>query len=330
MMKRRRDAILYRERVMPTDLDELQYLARKWGADNVTVMETSRVILDPRVRFKCMIPKCYMSGGCSHCPPNGYSLEEIRGKVASHAWAVFFRVKVPPSIIAAKGLGADIAKGVMDPAGNLMNLGAHYMLTFSIVRLLQKTARRMGYAADGVFAAGNCRDALCHFQPNCRHMATGKCRHPGLSAPSMESCGMDAFSMGARAGWDVFPIGGTCGPDSVGTGSLMGLVLVGPSRPGSPAEKPGREPLSDGDPVTRPDEDFRGNFQRVVRDLSRNRAAYRQAHVSFRQAPGMARKGKTWARLAKNLHELSGSWMEVLYTLRLILTGRPKKHGGPA
>lgn len=325
MIKLRKNPILDKERVMPTDLDELQLLARRWGADNVTVLEIRDVIIDPRVRFKCMVPKCYMSGGCSHCPPNGYSIDEVRETVGHHTWAVFFRVKVPPAIIAARGLGANIAEGVMDDAGNLLNLGAHYMLAFTIARLLQKTARKMGYLSEAVFAAGNCRDALCHFQPNCRQMATGKCRHPGLSAPSMESCGMDAFKMGATAGWDIFPIGGTCGPDSIGTGSLMGLTVIGPLPKGVKAGKPAKVPLCDPDPVTRPDAALSENIRRVIRDLSRNRAAYSQANVSLSQAPALLRQGKKWMRLTKNMHELSGSWLDVASSYKVMFAGRPKK-----
>lgn len=310
---------------MPTDMDELLLLAKKWGADNVALLEVKDVLIDPRVRFKCMVPKCYMSGGCSHCPPNGWSIDEVREIVGRHTWAIFFRVKVPPSIIAAKGLGANIAGGVMDDAGNLMNLGGHYMLAFTIARLLQKTARDMGYRSEAVYGAGNCRDALCHFQPNCRQMATGKCRHPGLSAPSMESCGMNAFKMGAIAGWDVFPIGGTCGPESVGTGSLMGLALIGPVGKGQRAERHSKAPLSDPDPVTRQGAEPAENIRRVIRDLSRNRAAYSQANVKLSQAPALLRQSKLWIRLTKNMRELSGSWLDVASSYKVMFAGRPKK-----
>jgi len=49
-------------------LERLRLFSLKSGADDAVIIPSSDVIVDPRVRFKCMIPKCYMSGNCSHCP----------------------------------------------------------------------------------------------------------------------------------------------------------------------------------------------------------------------------------------------------------------------
>jgi predicted metal-binding protein len=167
-----------------------------------------------------------MSGNCAHCPPHGYSTNEVKDIISGYSWGVFFRVKVKSSIIAAKGLHKAIASGIMDKKGNLLNLGGHYYLVFTIVKVLEKRARESGYATNG-FAAGNCRDPFCLFQPVCQDLMTNKgCRNPGLSSYSMESCGMDAYTMAAHVGWDQYPIGGSCEPDSVPQGSLMGLVFV--------------------------------------------------------------------------------------------------------
>jgi hypothetical protein len=77
------------------------------------------------------------------------------------------------------------------------------------------------------FTAGNCRDTFCHMQPVCRRLMSPEgCRHPGLSSPSLKASSIDALTMASRAGWDVYPIGGTCRPESVPHGTLMGLVLV--------------------------------------------------------------------------------------------------------
>ncbi len=208
-------------------LELLRALALKSGADDATIILASDVIVDPRVRFKCMIPKCYMSGNCYHCPPYGYSIKEVRAIVAQYEWAVFFRKKVNSSIIAAKNIHEAVDSGIMDDKGNAINLGGHYILVFTIAKLLQKKAREMGHDLTHGFAAGNCRDPFCHLQPTCQNLITGKgCRHPELSSFSMESSGMDVYKMAARAGWDQFPIGGMCEPDSVPQGSLMGLLLI--------------------------------------------------------------------------------------------------------
>ncbi|MEW5735080.1 MAG: DUF2284 domain-containing protein [Thermodesulfobacteriota bacterium] len=308
--------------IMPTDLEELKFLAGYWGANDAAIISTSEILLDPRVRMKCLVPRCYMSGACSHCPPNGSSLEEMEDLVSRHAAAVFFRVKVQSRIIAAKGLARYINSGRLDHTGNLFNLGAHYLLIFSIVKLLQKTVREMGYESGGGFAAGNCRDALCHFQPNCQHLSKKICRHPDLSSPSMESCGMNAFAMAAHQGWDVYPIGGTCEPESVATGNLMGLVLIGRSvrkrvRAG------GRDETSE--PVRESDRHPVRGLQRLSKRLSDNMAAMRKADAGLFLVPAMIRQRKVWWRLQKNLRDLTGSWPGVLAMNGRLFEGHPGK-----
>jgi predicted metal-binding protein len=208
-------------------LEELRLLALDLGASDAVVIPASEVIVDPRARLKCMIPKCYMSGNCHHCPPHGYTTQEVREIISRYEWAVFFRVLGKSSIFAAKSISHSINTGVLDNQGNVFNLGGHYILTSTIAKLLQKRAKSMGYAPTYGFAAGNCRDPFCLLQPTCQNLMSPQgCRNPELSCYSMESCGMDAFTMAARSGWDVYPIGGTCEPDSVPHGTLMGLVLV--------------------------------------------------------------------------------------------------------
>jgi predicted metal-binding protein len=210
----------------PEILESLKKIVLDRGASDSVIIPAADVIVDPRVRFKCMIPKCYMSGICDHCPPNGYSTQEVRDIVSGYDWGVFFRVKVKSAIIAAKNIHDAIESGVADKSGNFVNLGAHFMLVSTIVKILQKIANESGYTTYG-FAAGSCKDLFCHLQPVCQNLMTNKgCRNPNLSSLSMESCGMDAYTMAARVGWDLFPIGGSCEPDSVPQGSLMGLVFV--------------------------------------------------------------------------------------------------------
>ena len=290
-------------------------LARGFGADDATTVTADQVLIDPRIRFKCMFPRCYMSGGCSHCPPHGYSVDQVREIVSAHEWGVFFRVKIPPEIVAAKGLVRSINRGVMDEGGALFNLGAHYLLVFSIVRLLRKRLREMGYSSYGGFAAGNCKDALCHFRPVCRDLTTNQgCRHPGLSSPSLESCGIDAFSMAARAGWTVYPIGGRCEPNSIGHGSLMGLVLAADGD--SPAPEFSTDPS--GRKNNRP-----ASAAFSIRNAGKSLAAIRKANAGMSQAPAAFRNRKVWNQFIENLHAIEESWPRTLKTISEMFAGQP-------
>ncbi len=126
-------------------IEHLRRFALTRGADDAVIISTEDVIVDPRVRFKCMIPKCYMSGNCAHCPPHGYSVQEVREIVSHYEWAIFFRKKVDSAIIAAKNIHKAIDSGIMDDKGNAINLGGHYILVFTIVKLLQKKAAEAGF-----------------------------------------------------------------------------------------------------------------------------------------------------------------------------------------
>lgn len=207
-------------------LQELLGVALRGGAADAKVVTAADVVLDPRVRFKCMIPKCFASGTCAHCPPDGFSYEEVLQTVSRYDKGIFFRVLVKSDTISGAGISECINEGKLDEQGRLINLGAHYILVFQVVALLARKARQWGYEPSG-FTAGTCRDVLCHFQSYCQAMMTTRgCRHSDISRPSMESCGMDVYSMGANMGWDIYPIGGTCQPEDIPRGSLMGLVLV--------------------------------------------------------------------------------------------------------
>ena len=314
----------YVPRIMPTDLDELSALARQWGASDAVALEAGQVRLDPRVRFKCMVPNCYMSGGCAHCPPHGFSLETVEKAVLAHEAGVFFRVKTPPPMVASQGLSQCIQSGVMDDSGWLLNLGAHYILVMSIARLLQKTAREMGYASGAAFAAGNCRDALCHFQPVCRRMSGQACRNPELSAPSMESCGLDVFAMAAGAGWDVYPVGGTADAATVGTGSLMGLTLLAADpRPGYGAleEEDGAAPRAKKQAHPGAWEALR----EAGRSLGRTWGAWRQDNVTPGQMPRLVQNRGVWLRLYHNMALLTGSRPRAAAAMARLMAGRPHK-----
>ena len=72
-------------KVMPNDaaMRELCAVAGKGGAEDALVIPASDIIIDPRVRFKCMIAPCFESGVCANCPPYGYAIEEVRNMVSA-------------------------------------------------------------------------------------------------------------------------------------------------------------------------------------------------------------------------------------------------------
>jgi predicted metal-binding protein len=207
-------------------LSELCATARDGGAEDVVAISTEDVLVDPRVRLKCMVSPCYFSNTCRHCPPHGYSIDEVKSMVAEYEKAIFFRFLVKEQVLSAPGITYSSRTFMLDDEGATTALGLHLILNFQIVALVEKRGRELGLSPYG-FAAGDCRVTLCYFNPTCTALKSGdKCVHPDLSRPSMEAAGMDVYSMAANVGWDIYPIGGSCQPGDVPRGSLCGLVLA--------------------------------------------------------------------------------------------------------
>lgn len=207
-------------------LRELCAVAVRGGAEDALIIPAADIIVDARVRFKCMIAPCPESGICANCPPYGYPVEEVRSMVSAYERAVFFRVAAKESHVSSPGVARGLEKGVLDDEGACVMTGAYYILSYQIVALLTRRARQLGFEPLG-FAAGDCKESLCFFHNACRAIKDrSKCRHPDLSRPSMEASGMDVYAMAADVGWEIYPIGGGCRPGDVPRGSICGIVLV--------------------------------------------------------------------------------------------------------
>ena len=139
---------------------------------------------------------------------------------------------------------------------------------------------------------------------------------------------MDVFTMAARAGWEVFPIGGACEPDSVPMGSLMGLVLIS----GAPSiTEKSREIPASNKPLSHA-RSFAARRQRLKKDINRfsaNMKAMKEYNVDFKQVSRILSEAGTWIQLAKNLHELDNSWVQVMRRNARMFSGRPQKKETP-
>jgi predicted metal-binding protein len=297
-------------------LRELVDLALECGAGEAMVIDAAAVLLDPRVRLKCLIPPCYMSGQCGHCPPHGYSLEETRQRLSGYTRGVFFRVPVDSRFIASPLISDALIEHRMDDRSDLWGVGLSYVLVVQIAVLLEKKAGEIGLRATG-FTAGDCKDILCFFHSHCMALISEKkgCRHPDLARPSMESCGMDVFTMAARAGWETYPIGGTCRPGDVPQGALMGLVMLGEKRVAGPGLDDSRETASAGEDLSArvaapPDPPFK-SFSHKIK-------VYGDKHISLKNMLRIAlwTRRRAFLRVVKNFRRIEGSWSGALRQMK--------------
>jgi predicted metal-binding protein len=196
------------------DLERYRELAvESFGASDAKIIPTDSVIIDERVRLKCSYPKCTFHGTNAHCPPHALDLGDVRKVVAKYRLGIFMRLQVPVEQFAGPAVYRNGTK-----AGQVKMHG--------IVTKLESAAFYDGYHLAVGFACGPCKHLFCPAEA-CSALVVGNaCRHPMRARGSMESAGMDVFSMAMKVGWDVYPIGGTAQPADIPEAATYGLVLV--------------------------------------------------------------------------------------------------------
>jgi len=202
------------QEMLQIDLEKYRQRALELGATDAKIISTDIILIDERVRAKCIFPKCRQYGVNANCPPYAPDLDLIRKIVSNFQYGIFIMVRVPPKQIA----GSEARKKL------LFARSATKM--FEIVSKIEAEAFFDGYHLALGFASGPCKNVFCP-DAGCSALVPGQpCRFPLRAKASMEGVGMNAFSMAARVGWDVYPVGESISPSDVPHGTRLGLVLI--------------------------------------------------------------------------------------------------------
>jgi predicted metal-binding protein len=203
------------EAAVSLNADAARYaaLALDMGASAALVTAASAVIVDDRVTFKCVVPKCFGYGVCANCPPYSPPPEQIRRLISQYQTAVVYRIDVPAAVI------------VRDRQ-TIRERAEAYKKSFTLAGALESAAFYDGHYLSVAFASGSCKSTYC-FDVDCAVLAKQKCRHNLVARPSMEAVGIDCFALGERLGWEMYPIGSSASADMVPAAALMGIVFVG-------------------------------------------------------------------------------------------------------
>lgn len=200
--------------VVQQDLERYRQMALELGGTDAKIITTDKILIDDRVRAKCVYPKCAGYGTNMNCPPHAMDLDQIRKIVNNFQYAIITKLEVPSEQLAGPGV-RDKRSGIPTQIKN-----------HEIVAKIEAEAYYDGYYFALGFANGCCKFAYCHDVP-CVALEPGKpCRQSLKARSSMEAVGMDAFGMAARMGWDIYPLGARVLPDEVPCGMRLGLVLI--------------------------------------------------------------------------------------------------------
>jgi len=202
------------EDVLMRDLEKYRQRAIELGATDANIITTDLIVVDERVRTKCMFPPCRIYGKCAHCPPNAPDLDLVRGIVKNFRYAIFTKIEVPSQHLAGPGV---MEEGLHLP---------YARQNFEMVLRIQAEAFYDGYYLAQGFGNGSCKAFLCQ-DADCTALIPGQgCRFPYQSVPSLEALGMDAYLMAVKVGWDGYPIGKSTSPSDVPHGVALGLILI--------------------------------------------------------------------------------------------------------
>ena len=197
--------------VLMADLERYRQEAIKLGATDAKIITGDEVIIDERVRMKCMYPKCNLYGTNANCPPYSATPAETREIVKKYRYAIFCTVETPPEGV----LGTDTA----------------FITSFrrkmgEVISKIEAMAYYDGYYFAMGCTGGACKQAYCN-DIECSALEPGQaCRMALKARASMEAVGIDAFLMATKVGWKVYPAGASLKAADIPCGRRLGLVLI--------------------------------------------------------------------------------------------------------
>ena len=83
-----------------------------------------------------------------------------------------------------------------------------------------------GYHLALALGQGPCKSYWCPDQSCSALEPGGTCRFSLKARTSVEAVGIDAFSMAAKRGWEIYPCGARVEPDKLPHVLLIGLILI--------------------------------------------------------------------------------------------------------
>ncbi len=181
----------------------LEKVALKMGFFEAKVILADDVVVEDRVRLRCMI-------GCPHygkglrCPPYTPNIDEFRKILKDYSFVMVVKLKprkTSEEILAqyapAKEEEARLWNRDLDSGSIKSDFAKHYRSSLMDLLELERAAFKRGYVFATAFFAGRC--LLCE---EC-NVENGECLNPSISHPSAEAMGINMLKTAENAGMNL-------------------------------------------------------------------------------------------------------------------------------
>ncbi len=200
------------------------------GASEAVSIPATDVVVDERVRLKCLVPLCSSYGRNLMCPPNVIQVSDFKNIIKRYHAAILVKLdaklsKPPEELTLNNNLPEawEIAKSARNNKKQPSTPITDYFCTLrdtqnrlnEIIIQLESLCIAEGYTFAAGLGAG-----ICFLCEECVGTQSGlPCRHPFKARPSMEALGIDVVTTVKKSGMQVnFTLNETR--------SWVGLILV--------------------------------------------------------------------------------------------------------
>jgi predicted metal-binding protein len=172
---------------------DLIEVASRAGAVAARIIPSRRIVIDPRVRLKCEVPRCAGYGQFLTCPPNVMSVDTFSRILASYRWGLLVQVEAT-DINSTEKADRRIDKGILKNNAKVHRPFKRKLL--EIVEAVESAAFKQGMRFAVGLTGGSC--VLCE---RCvGNKGYPACRHPFRARPAMEALGIDVIETAENAG----------------------------------------------------------------------------------------------------------------------------------
>lgn len=200
------------EKNLESYLEILCQRARELGALEAVSIRATDVVVDERVRLKCLVPRCPFYSTNLMCPPNLMPVSEFKKILKAYHYAILIKIELassgPPDEVTGlndvskaweivKSAGRKEEQPVTPTTEYARVLRDSQERLYKVISQIESICVREGYCFAAGLSGGGC--FLCD---DCVGPKSA-CRYPFKARPSAEAMGIDVVATAKRAGMQL-------------------------------------------------------------------------------------------------------------------------------